>query len=303
MNLNLQKIFDHNQTLFIGGETGVGKSTKARDLSGFYKKQGFFLGVNLATLGESLFESQFFGHKKGSFTGADKDHRGFLEQVGTGVLFLDEIGELSLNLQKKLLAVLEEKIFFPVGSNTPKEFKGMLILATHQDLRRLVASGLFRSDLYFRISRFEINLSPLRQQREAIRETLAAHETRFAANVFTYLCEDYSWPGNFRELKNLIQLLEFSEGKKIEELSELPIEREVNQSLFTKKNATGLKDFTYVQAFNDFERDFFSTVMKETEGRVNHTAEQLGISKTTLIAKLKKYGISSLQIRAMSHAV
>lgn len=302
MKLNYQKLFNHNETLFIGGETGVGKTTKARELSERYKAGSLFLSVNLASLGESLFEGQLFGHKKGAFTGADKDHLGFFEQVGSGVLFLDEIGELSLNLQKKLLSVLEEKTFYPLGSSTPRKFRGMVIVATHQDLKLLVEKGLFRKDLYYRISRFVVNMPSLKSQRSLLRLMLEKYENRFSFEVFNYLCEGYDWPGNFRELKNLFQVLEFSEGEKVVDLSELSIYKSMAEVKDDNSNIVTLKSLNYAQALSEFERKFFLSVMEETDGRVNYTADQLGISKTTLIAKLKKYGISSLQIRAMSHA-
>lgn len=299
MQLNIRKIFDSNQTLFLGGETGVGKSSLAKKWAETFKRDQKMVSVNLATLGDSLFEAQMFGYRKGAFTGATLDHPGFLESAGSGVLFLDEIAELSLQSQKKLLGLLEEKTYVPLGSTHSKRFNGMIILATHKDLRLAVERGEFREDLFYRIARLCHCLEPLREKREEIEEALHPWRHKFSFEVMKYLVEKYPWPGNYRELKNFIGLLEFARFDKLTDMSELPL-RTIEDTKASPANAND--SHCYAEALYQFEKKLFEKALLQAQGRVNYAAERLGISKTTLIAKLKKYGISSLQIKALSHA-
>lgn len=159
--------------LLITGETGTGKSYLARELfnqSSICKEK--FLTVHLASLKEDLIESELFGHKKGAFTGALENKAGYLFEVGTGTLFLDEIGELSLEAQKKLLYLMEEKKFTPVGSNSALDFRGRIIMATNQDLKQLVSERRFREDLFYRISTFHLQLKTLRDDPEVMLKTI-----------------------------------------------------------------------------------------------------------------------------------
>lgn len=300
MNLNFRKIFDANQTLFITGETGVGKSSLVRRLAREYKPDRKCIVVNMACLGEGVFESQMFGHKRGSFTGAHQDHLGFLDVAQNGVLFLDEVAELSAQSQKKLLEILEEKTFTPVGSTSIKRFEGMIILATHKNLASLVSEGSFRQDLYFRIHRFNYQLEPLRNKRDEIGKNLASKKHLFTDQVWDFLNHEYHWPGNFRELKNFSESLEFYSVAKITELSSLPL-LDMSLPRVERKKST-FQHQTYSEAMSIFEKEFFENALEQAGGRVNFASRKLGISKTTLIAKLKKYGISSHMIKAMSQA-
>lgn len=300
MNLNFRKIFEANQTLFITGETGVGKSSLVRRLAHQYKPDRKCVVVNMASIGEGVFESQMFGHKRGSFTGAHQDHLGFLDIAQNGILFLDEVADLSAQSQKKLLEILEEKTFIPVGSNNVKRFEGMIILATHKNLAALVSEGSFRQDLYFRIHRFNYQLEPLRNKRDEIVKNLAKKRHLFSDQVWDFLYRDYDWPGNFRELKNFSEALDFYQFEKIENIQNLPLIDLCVADVATKKLTHSLQ--TYSDALASFEKEFFENALEDAGGRVNFASRKLGISKTTLIAKLKKYGISSHMIKALSQA-
>lgn len=300
MNLNFRKIFEANQTLFITGETGVGKSSLVRRLAQQFIPDRRCVVVNMACLGEGVFESQMFGHKRGSFTGAHQDHFGFLDVAQNGILFLDEVADLSAQSQKKLLEILEEKTFTPVGSTTVKRFEGMIILATHRNLAALVSEGSFRQDLYFRIHRFNYQLEPLRKKRQEIEKSLASKRHLFSEQVWNFLNHVYHWPGNYRELKNFSEALEFYSFEKIEELSCLPLLDLAKPNIM--RNNPACPSQTYSEAMSKFEKEFFENALEEAGGRVNFASRKLGVSKTTLIAKLKKYGISSHMIKAMSQA-
>lgn len=299
MKLNFRKIFESNTNLFISGETGVGKSCLVRQLALKYRPGNRCVVVNMASLGDGLFESQMFGHKRGAFTGAHQDHVGYLETAQGGVLFLDEVAELSLSAQKKLLEILEERTFTPVGSTQAKVFNGLIVLASHKNLAEMVSEGSFREDLYFRIHRLHFKIDPLRLRREEIKMYLTPKRHFFCDNVWSYLTHEYPWRGNFREMKNFVESLEFFEREKYDSIEQLPLMKAQTK---TMNNDDDHKFESYHEAIGKFEKDFFEGALKRVNGRVNYAAKELGISKTTLIAKLKKYGISSHMIKALSQA-
>lgn len=296
MRLCFEKIFADKRPLYIHGETGSGKSTLARKLCRDYLGTEP-LTVNLACLNETLFESQLFGYKKGAFTGAEKDFDGLLGQAQNGVLFLDEVSEISLALQKKMLSLLEERVYYPVGSDRPKVFNGHIIAAGHPGLIDKVQAGDFREDLYYRLCRFELYLSPLREKQDELKSQLNQYRLKLSPELYDWLVGQYSWPGNFRELTNFLDYLDYTiQGARIK-FDDCPSwmrELEAPQDMLQPDQ------MTYSKAHEQFESQFFMKAMHYYEGRVNYASQQLEVSKSTLIAKLKKYGINSLKIRAMS---
>jgi transcriptional regulator with PAS, ATPase and Fis domain len=222
-----------NSTVIITGETGTGKETFARLIHGLSPRASHpLIPVDCTALPETLFESELFGHLKGSFTGAHRDSLGYIRSAHLGTLFLDEIGELSLGLQSKLLRVLQERRVVPVGSSQPQLVDVRVICATNRDLSAMVAAGTFREDLYFRLAVVPLELPPLRARSEDI-IPMANHWLKKLADTYGSKTKElsleatesllkYAWPGNIRELYNVIEHAHvLSDGTAIE-LNDLP---------------------------------------------------------------------------------
>lgn len=302
-----KKLFAVSAPILLCGETGTGKSRLAKlihEESPWAHKK--FLTVHLSSLSESLLESELFGHVRGSFTGALADKKGYCETVEDGTLFLDEIGELSLEAQKKLLYLLEEKRFAPLGSCQSKVFRGRIIAATNKDLRLLVSQGKFREDLFFRLRVFTHTLSPLREEKALILKLAEKFLREFSKSQGKTLSLNekssdsllsYSWPGNIRELKNAMEYASYSIGPEIS-LSDLPswlIEASQSEREVISSEQYPLD---YHAALESFEKSYFHYVAHHFQGKINHTARELNMSKSTLISKFRKYGVNIWQIRA-----
>jgi len=215
-------------TVLVTGESGTGKELVARGLHVLSpRRHKPFIPVNVAALSETLLESELFGHEKGAFTGAIDARRGLFELAHSGTIFLDEIGEMPLATQTKLLRVLEQREFLRVGGEKPLHVDVRIVAATNQDLRQLVAIGEFRRDLYYRLNVLHIALPPLRERRDDIpllvrqfvREASERHDRRFPgiSNDAMEILKDYAWPGNVRELRNLVEsMVVLSPGRVIE---------------------------------------------------------------------------------------
>ena len=286
-----------NSTILLTGETGTGKSTLARWIA--QQKNLPLTEVNLASLQENLLESEIFGHKKGAFTGATEDKVGYLGQVKNGILFLDEIGELPLGLQKKFLYLLEEKSYVPVGSTKKIAFHGQIIVATHKNLKQMVERGQFREDLYYRLMVFPFHLEPLKSSVNVIsiaNDLLCSHfhqkHLRLSKEVQEKF-QTYAWPGNVRELKNCLEYALIFAHHEIE-MNHLPEWIMKGE----EKSALSEEVVEYSIALEKFEQDYFLRAMEKFQGRINYTSVELKISKATLIQKLKKYQINSLAFRA-----
>lgn len=285
-----------SKPILITGESGTGKSMLASNIHlKSNLKERPFVKVNLASLSENLFESELFGHKKGSFTGANSDKVGILESARNGTVFMDEIGELDLSKQVKLLHLLDDGVFYRVGSSTPLCFKGRFIFATNKSLERMVDEGSFRQDLYFRIRFCAIELKPLRLKatlelkREIwdvindLRVKRNSFKTKFQSTLIERLSE-YQWPGNYRELANTIEYL-FELGHSELEVHHLP------DWIKHQEDSISKNDKNYYMALEEFERKYLEKVMYFFGGQINKTAKEIGLSKVTLISKLKKYDI------------
>lgn len=297
--LKKEKLPFVEESILLLGESGVGKSSLAKWIHENSKRaKDEFIQVNVASLSEQLFESEMFGHKKGSFTGAHVDKIGFCEKIGNGILFLDEIGDLSLELQKKLLTLVDERVFYSVGSTQKKVFKGQIIFATHKDLHKLVSKGRFREDLYYRICTFPYYMKPLRENLEKERIILnefnserivqQKFQLKMTASVRSFLFE-YNFPGNFRELKQIIKYLVFVAENDVE-MIHFPHWVNVNKA---RKSSSD----DYYDALAYFERGFLVDKLKKYQGKINQTASKINISKVTLISKIKKYDINVLHLK------
>ncbi|MBC7714350.1 MAG: sigma-54-dependent Fis family transcriptional regulator [Rhizobacter sp.] len=305
--MDYKKLINLSVPLLITGETGTGKSVLARKIfDQSYVHREKFLTVHLASLKEELLESELFGHKKGAFTGAVEMQNGYLKDVGTGTLFLDEIGELSLDSQKKLLYLLEEKKFTPIGSTVVQEFRGRIIMATNRNLEKMVNEGLFREDLYYRISVFKIELETLAANKELLKESIKntffelksryrKHQCTLPHSTLDYLT-GLEWKGNFRELKNTLEFAVVMNEKNILEISDFPSKISKAPAL-TEDFISGFPE-NFNASLERFEEMYLKSMFHRHGGKVNETARRLGMSKTTLIHKAKKYQINTLKIRA-----
>ena len=285
-----------NATVLITGESGTGKELVVRAIHSQSHRQGKpFVAVSCAALPESLLESELFGHEKGSFTGAYAQKKGKFEFANRGTLFLDEVGEMSANIQVHLLRVLEEKEFTRVGGNEPIKVDVRVISATNKDLKRAIAAGEFREDLYYRLNVVTIELPPLRERKEDV-PLLAQHFlskfalenkkeiTGFSPEATEFLL-GYDWPGNVRELENAIERAVILAKDSLITVADLPQE---NISL-ARSSPIGKK-------LKETEKNHILNVLSETGGNYSEAARILGITRMTLYNKAREYGLSVKKI-------
>jgi two-component system response regulator AtoC len=278
-----------NATVLITGQSGTGKELVARAIhTQSQRLDKPFIAVSCAALPESLLESELFGHEKGSFTGAYAQKKGKFEFANRGTLFLDEIGEISANIQVHLLRVLEEKALTRVGGNEEIKLDVRIISATNKDLKKAVASGEFREDLYYRLNVVNIELPPLRERREDIPLLAGYFLNKFAQEnqkeVFEFSPEAmefllrYDWPGNVRELENAIERAVILAKGSLIEVADLPHEglSLANSALLGK-------------SLKEMEKDHILNVLCETGGNYSKAARILGITRMTLYNKVREY--------------
>ena len=286
-----------DSTVLITGESGVGKEVIARLIHDESARAARpFVAINCAAVPEALIESELFGHVRGSFTGATQDRVGLFESANGGTLLLDEIGDLPMPVQVKLLRVLQEREFRRVGENRNRRVDVRVLAATLRDLPGEVAAGRFRQDLYYRLRVIEIRIPPLRERRDDIlpiaRQVLAETASRMKLPVtgFTPAAADqmlrWGWPGNVRELQNVVErALVLARGTRIE-LEDLPDEvRHSGPAIGSPGVATASR------ALADVERDHIVSVVDSVEGNRTKAAAILGIGPATLFRKLKEYRV------------
>jgi PAS domain S-box-containing protein len=280
-------------TVLIGGETGTGKEVTARAIhSESPWKEEPFVAVNCSALPEPLLESELFGYCKGAFTGADRDKPGRFAQAGNGTLFLDEIGEMPPAVQVKLLRVLQEKVFEPLGSVKPEKSGARIIAATHRDLDELVRQGKFREDLYYRINVVRIDLPPLRDRKEDL-PLLAAHFVErfnlqqqrkiggFSHEALSLLMA-WRWPGNIRELQNVTERAFVLCPGPVIGLEYLP-EELIGRRTDGNGTLAGLRRSSEEQLLRD--------ALERCGGSRTRAAKELGINRATLYRKMVRYGL------------
>lgn len=285
-----------NSRVFIIGESGSGKELVARLMHGIGSRADkHFIEVNCAAIPQELIESELFGHEKGSFTGAFEKKKGKFELADGGTLFLDEIGDMSLPTQAKVLRVIETQEFQRVGGSATIRVDVRIITATNKDLDTEVKKGNFRSDLYFRLNVIPITVPPLRERKEDI-PLIVEHFLHSLASEYGQMqkkltpeamheLQEYSWPGNIRELKNLIERLVIMTRSMTIDAKDIRLAGEKHEvpSYFTYR--------TLKEAREAFERDFISKKLKENNWNISKTAEVLDLERSNLHKKLKAYKI------------
>lgn len=289
-----KKVANTDSTVLLTGETGTGKEVFAQAIHENSNRAGkSFVALNCSTFSKELLESELFGHKQGSFTGAIKDKKGFIEEANGGTLFLDEIGEMPIDLQAKLLRVLETSEYIPVGDSTPKKSNFRLIAATNRNLKTESDEKLFRQDLYFRLNIFEITIPPLRERIKDIEPLTHYFVSQFAEKMnrqtlqidsdFLQKLEAYQWPGNIRELKNVIERSVILCSSTVLSTDLLPYEMQQEQS----KNGKSLSAFS----MQSVEKLHIQKLLNYTKGNKAEAARLLEIGIATLYRKLEEYNI------------
>ena len=303
-------------TVLITGESGTGKEVVARQIHELSGRKGPFVAVNCGAIPEQLLESELFGHEKGAFTGAVAARAGRFEQAAGGTFFLDEIGDMPPVMQVKLLRVLEERCIERVGGTKSIPVDVRVIAATHRDLQKRIEEAKFREDLYYRLSVFPIEIPPLRDRPDDI-EPLVDEFIRRLQNEKALglqldkgamrVLRDYSWPGNVRELANLIERLVVIRPNGIVRMTDLPWplveppEQDAGLPDILSSNVapTGsdprarlpAEGFDLKKYLADIERDMIKKALDESNGVVQHAAELLGVGRTTLVEKIRRYEI------------
>lgn len=294
----VKRVAPSDSTILITGESGTGKELVAQVLH-FYSERarGEFVTVNCAALPDTLLESELFGHRRGSFTGAVRDKDGLFKVASGGTLFLDEIGDMSPALQVKLLRALQEREVLPIGATKPVKIDVRVIAATNADLDKKQNNGEFRPDLYYRLSVIPIHIKPLRERAEDILDLtefflgracrkLSVPQRRFAPDAKHKMLQ-YAWPGNVRELENTIERLVILSDSEVIQEAHLPtrITGEQPRLVSSTLRAPATK------TLEDIERSYLLQVLEESGWQKKRASEILGIDPSTIYRKLQRYGI------------
>ena len=285
-------------TILVRGESGTGKEVIARAIHyASPRARGPFVTVNVAALPETLVESELFGHERGAFTGADREHRGRFELADGGTLLLDEIGDLPRGAQVKMLRVLQEQAFERLGGSRTLRVDVRVVAATHRNMEELVRNGEFREDLYYRLNVVTVDLPPLRERREDIPMLVDHFLERFASDhpagrrqvsrEAMDLLMKYDYPGNVRELENIVQRAVVLSRDTLITTGDLPSHLSGLRPEPTGEPETG----TFVERVGRFERRLILEALEANEGVQTRAARQLGMTERHLRYKLKKYGL------------
>ena len=287
-----------DSNILIEGESGTGKELIAKSIHvAGPRRHGPFIAINCAAIPESLFESELFGFKKGAFTGAAKNKMGFLQQARNGTFFFDEISEIPVSIQAKLLRVLQENEFYPLGGNEKIKFEARIIAATNKNLSDEISKGNFREDLYYRIHVIPITLPPLRERKACIpilahcflnefKQQMKKNVSQFSPAAMKKLI-NAPWPGNVRELKNVVEYCVA--------MSKNPVISQDLVMLGPKENPDGLKPFK--QAKLDFEKEYIIQLLRLTGGNVSRAAKLAGKYRADFYDLMKKCGLKAEDFR------
>jgi DNA-binding NtrC family response regulator len=308
----LIKVAPTNSTLLLSGESGVGKEFVADVVHRLSSRaEESFVAVNCGAIPENLVEAELFGSRKGSYTGSVADRKGLIEMADKGTLFLDEIGELSLQTQVKLLRFLQEKEIRRVGDTENRHVDTRVIAATNRDLHQAIANGTFREDLYYRLSVFHITLPPLRERRDSVPSLIRTFVKKYAAqqkkdikgiakNAESILL-NYEYPGNIRQLENIIEhAVTLSEGDNLllEDLPEYLTGGAEGPSLYALPAPTFGEEKTMLTpdtllTLSQLEKDYIQRALEICQRNHTEAARRLGISRSTLWRKLKEHGMEA----------
>ena len=316
----IMKVAPSSATVLLGGENGTGKEFFAQIVHKLSKVKGLFVPVNCGAIPENLFESELFGHKKGSFTGADADKKGLVEEADNGTLFLDEIGDLPLTTQVKLLRFLQEKSYKRVGEAIERKANTRVIAASNRNLKEMVKEGTFREDLFYRLHVFPITLPPLRDRKKTIPNLVSIFVHRLNEKYqksftgFTqgaeYLLSHHNYPGNIRELENIIEHAAILAEPPLITEQDLPEYLSLHRPQIENSGANDiaqiphdLRDYTTasnylsspaffstetIKPLEEIELEYIEAVLASTNNNHTEAAKVLGISRSTLWRKLKK---------------
>lgn len=294
-------------TVLIRGENGTGKELVARAIHfNSPRKSGSMVAINCGAIPENLMESELFGHEKGSFTGAHERKIGKFQLANNGTIFLDEVAELKPEMQVRLLRVLQERKFMPVGSNREVKTDARIIAATNRNLEKMIEEGTFREDLFYRLNVMPIFLPPLRERTDDIGELSQYFMKRFTRahnrQITTinddamHVLKQYRWPGNIRELENVIErafIVENSDRITVSSLPETVINKAKENMAPVQSaqiSAQGVLDY---DAFKEqAEKEFIVSALRANKGRINKTVAEANIPKNTLLRKIKRYEIN-----------
>ncbi len=316
LNELIDRVAPCDSTVLVQGESGTGKELVARNLHERSPRADKpFVAINCGAIPPDLLESELFGHEKGAFTGAVAVRKGRFEQADGGTLFLDEIGDMSLPMQVKLLRVLQERTFERVGGTLTQRCHVRIVAATHRDLEKLVAEGRFREDLYYRLNVFPIDMPPLRARREDLPDLIREFAKRLGMRGFGLVrfsdgailaLQNHAWPGNVRELGNLVERMAILCGARIVQATDLParyrtaeVELERAQALaadhVTRAEAQALTEtgIDLREHLSGIEVGLIEQALSLSDGVVARAAKLLQLQRTTLVEKLRKYGLGS----------
>jgi transcriptional regulator with PAS, ATPase and Fis domain len=299
----VERVADSDTTIMINGETGTGKGLIAKAIHRrSYRRSGPFVQINCGAISEGLLESELFGHVKGSFTGATADKPGKFELAKGGTIFLDEIGDMSHDLQVKVLRVLEENEFERVGGVQTLRSDVRIIAATHRDLEEEVQKGNFREDLFYRLYVIPIGLTPLKHRKsdipllianflETISQSKNKHPVQISSAAMDLLMV-HSWPGNVRELRNLIERLVVLNETGVILPEDLPERfRGLKHNRIPPEIDVDVDGFDFNTAVTEYEKALILKALEKTNWVKNKAGEALQIKRTTLVEKIKRYNL------------
>ena len=314
MLAQIRQVIDSPISITIEGETGCGKDLLARAIHyNSMRRNKRFISVNCAALPETLLESELFGYKRGAFTGADRDKSGLFEEADGGTFFLDEVADMPLSIQAKVLRLLEEKELVRLGETVPRKVDVRILSATNKDLKDQMAKGLFRQDLYYRLSALSYTLPPLRERKEdvplLVNHFLEASGKKISASALRALVA-YDWPGNVRELENEVKKLVLLAGEceeigndilssKIIGTVQTPVAAPVPSETSSSEVTFG-DDYSLYDYLAFWEKRFIVKSLKDNRGIKKHAAAALNIPESTLRLKIKQYDIDLDRLDAVN---